>query len=184
MAFFGITALGPPNVFKSSLVNALGLQVYTDEEFEAAFKKVDKDNSGYITKDEVEELLYETYGYPALEDEVKMFMEDFDANHDGKVSLDEFKAALGRLREQLKGKDNAAKEYTSFNKMAHDRNKHIRMGKDLESKYKVPLTFNQSIGFQQDDPQKKDLVKMERHPIVKCPETKYADEMIKTGFPI
>ena len=24
MAFFGITALGPPNIFKSTLVNALG----------------------------------------------------------------------------------------------------------------------------------------------------------------
>lgn len=142
MAFFGITALGPPNVFKSSLVNALGLQVYTDEEFMAAFKKVDRDNSGYITKNEVEELLYETYGYPALEQEVAMFMEDFDANHDGKVSYEEFKQALSRLRDQLKSQDGAAKEYTSFNKMAHDRYKHIRMGKDLESKYKVPLTFN------------------------------------------
>jgi hypothetical protein len=142
MAFFGITALGPPNVFKSSMINALGIQVYTDEEFEAAFKKVDKDQSGYITQNEVEELLYETYGYPALEEEVKMFMEDFDANHDGKVSLEEFKAALGRMRETLKGQDGAAKEYKSFNKMAHDRYKHIRMDKNLESKYKVPLTFN------------------------------------------
>ena len=132
MSFFGITALGPPNIFKSSMINALGLNVYTDEEFEAAFKRVDKDSSGYITKDEVEELLYETYGYPALEEEVKMFMEDFDANHDGKVSLDEFKAALSRMRETLKGQDTAAKEYTSFNKMAGDRYKHIRMDRNLE----------------------------------------------------
>ncbi len=94
MAFFGITALGPPNIFKSSLINALGITVYTDEEFTAAFQKVDKDGSGYITSNEVEQLLYETYGYPALEDEVKMFMEDFDANHDGKVSFEEFTAAL------------------------------------------------------------------------------------------
>ena len=65
-----------------------------------------------------------------------------DANHDGKVSLDEFKAALTRMRETLKGQDGAAKEYTSFNKMAHDRFKHIRMDKNLETKYKVPLTFN------------------------------------------
>ena len=42
MAFFGITALGPPNIFKSSLVNALGIKVYTDDEFEAAFKRVDR----------------------------------------------------------------------------------------------------------------------------------------------
>ena len=69
-------------------------------------------------------------------------MEDFDTNCDGKVSLDEFKCALKRMREKLAEKDGAAKEYKSFNKMAHDRFKHIRMDKGLEEKYKVPLTFN------------------------------------------
>ena len=72
--------------------------MYTDEEFEAAFEKVDRDGSGFITPNEVEELLYETYGYPALEEEIQMFMEDFDSNHDGKVSREEFKAALTRMR--------------------------------------------------------------------------------------
>ena len=46
------------------------------------------------------------------------------------------------MREKLAEKDGAAKEYKSFNKMAHDRFKHIRMDKGLEDKYKVPLTFN------------------------------------------
>lgn len=162
----------------------IGLTVYTDEEFEVAFVKVDKDGSGFITPNEVEELLYETYGYPALEEEIKMFMEDFDSNHDGKVSKDEFKAALGRMRDLLSQKDGAAKEYTSFNQMNGHRFKHVRMDKGLEDKYKVPLTFNQSIGFKLDDPRNKDLIKMERHPIILCDETKYADEMIKTGFPM
>ena len=118
------------------------MTVYTDEEFEAAFNRVDKDKSGYITSNEVEELLYETYGYPALEEEIKMFMEDFDGNNDGKVSLEEFKSALTRMRSTLGGKDGAAKEYTSYNHLTHDRYKHIRMGKGLDEKYKVPLTFN------------------------------------------
>ena len=47
----------------------------------------------------------------------------------------------------------------------------------------MPLTFNQSFGFKVNDPRAQDIVQMERHPIVKCPETKYADEMIRTGFP-
>ena len=59
--------------------------------------------------------MYETYGYPALEEEIQMFMEDFDSNHDGKVSLEEFKHALTRMREGLAKKDGAAKEYKSFN---------------------------------------------------------------------
>ena len=116
--------------------------MYTDQEFEEAFKRVDRDNSGFITSNEVEELLYETYGYPALEDEIKMFMDEFDANQDGKVSLEEFKAALGRMRAQLDTKKDVGKEYTSFNKMTADRYKHSRMGNELEHKYKVPLTFN------------------------------------------
>ena len=45
--------------------------------------------------------MYETYGYPALEEEIKMFIEYFDLNHDGKVTLDEFKTALKNMREQL-----------------------------------------------------------------------------------
>ena len=89
--------------------------MYTDEEFEAAFRKVDKDGSGFITPDEVEALLYETYGYPALEDEVRMFMDIFDENKDNKISLDEFKTQLGVLREQLKSKDDVGKEYKSYN---------------------------------------------------------------------
>ena len=74
MSFFGITALGPPNIFQSSLVNAHGLKVYTDEEFIAAFNRIDREKTGVITSNDVEELLYETYGYPALEEEIKMFI--------------------------------------------------------------------------------------------------------------
>ena len=162
----------------------LGISVYTDEEFNAAFAKVDKDNSGYITPNEVEELLYETYGYPALEEEIKMFMDDFDTNNDGKVSREEFGNALKRMRDGLDCKGDCAKEYTSVNKLNADRFKHTRMGVGLEEKYKVPLTFSQSIGFKLEDERSKDLIKMERHPIRQCAETKYADEMIRSGFPV
>ena len=68
--------------------------------------------------------------------------------------------------------------------MAADRYKHTRMNANLEDKYKVPVTFNQSIGFKVMDERNQDLIKMERHPINKCAETKYAEEMIKTGFPM
>ena len=90
MAFFGITALGPPNQFQSALVNALGINIFSEEEFQRSFNKVDKDHSGFITSDEVENLLFETYGFPPLEEEVKLFMDEFDTNNDGKVSWEEF----------------------------------------------------------------------------------------------
>lgn len=47
----------------------------------------------------MEDLLFQTYGFPPLEEEVEsnrliltylVFMEEFDANKDGKVTWDEF----------------------------------------------------------------------------------------------
>ena len=78
-------------------------------------------------------------------------MEEFDLNHDGKVTLDEFKLALGRMKEKLNKKAQGAKEYTSYNKMRDDRYKHKRMEGELQDKYKMPQTFNQSIGFHSKD---------------------------------
>jgi len=95
MSFFGITSLGPPNQFQSGLVNALGINVFTIEEFKASFNRVDKDHSGSITADEVENLLFDTYGFPPLEEEVQMFMSEFDTNKDGRVTWEEFSAVLG-----------------------------------------------------------------------------------------
>ncbi len=52
------------------LSNALGLTAFSEEEFKESFDRVDKDKSGYITIDEVENFLCETYGFPPLEEEV------------------------------------------------------------------------------------------------------------------
>ena len=109
-------------------------------------------------------------------------MEEFDVNHDGKVTWEEFHATLVRLREKVNSKAKGAKEYTSFNKMRDDRYKHKRMGGEIQDKYKIPLTFNQSVGFHHKDPLQKEITMQERKPIRKCPETKYAEEMIKTGI--
>ena len=66
--------------------------------------------------------------------------------------------------------------------MKEDRFKHKRMGNELQDKYKVPMTFNQSVGFRYNDEISKDITKQPNRPIVKCSETKYAEAMIKTGI--
>ena len=182
MAFFGITALGPPNGFQANLCNALGINVFSDEEFEATFQRVDKDGSGTITPDEVEELLTEVYGFPPLEEEVKMFMEEFDLNNDGRVTLDEFKQALTRMRTKMNEKASAGREYTSAQQMRDDRFKHKRMQGEVQNKFKLPMTANQRTGFFVNDQQQRQIAEGPRHPVRKCQETKYADEMVRTGF--
>jgi hypothetical protein len=109
-------------------------------------------------------------------------MEEFDANRDGRVSWDEFTSAMGRLKEKVNSKAEGAKEYQSYTKMKEDRFKHKRMNGDLQDKYKIPMTFNQSVGFRVNDEISKDIAKQPRLPVKKCPETKYAEAMIKTGI--
>ena len=69
-------------------------------------------------------------------------MEEFDANRDGKVTWDEFRSAMDRLKEKVNSKASGAKEYKSFTQMKEDRFKHKRMNNELQDKYKVPLTYN------------------------------------------
>lgn len=86
-------------------------------------------------------------------------MEEFDTNQDGKVSWEEFVSALERLKGKVNNKAAGAREYTSFTKMKEDRFKHKRMGVELQDKYKVPMTFNQSIGFRHNDEISRDISK-------------------------
>jgi len=144
--------------------------------------RVDKDGSGAITPNEVEDLLTETYGFPPLEEEVKMFMEEFDLNDDGKVTLDEFKCALTRMREKINQKAQQGREYTSNLQMRQDRFKHRRIQGEVTEKFKLPMTSNQRNGFYVNDQQQQEIAKGARFPVRKCPETKYADEMVRTGF--
>ena len=76
-------------------------------------------------------MLFDVYGFPPLEDEVNMFMEEFDINQDGRISWEEFEAALGRLRDRVNSKAAGAKEYKSWNKMSDDRYKHKRMNGEI-----------------------------------------------------
>ena len=108
----------------------------------AAFKKFDKDGSGFITPDEVEELLYHVYGFPPLEEEVKLFIDTFDLNSDGKISYEEFVNVLDKLREKCKKESGKACEYKSAQKMKEDRFKHRRIAMDPSEKFKAPFTSN------------------------------------------
>ena len=116
--------------------------MFSEEEFKRSFEKADKDGSGAITADEIENLLFETYGFPPLEEEVKsmklfkiknivVFMEEFDANKDGKVTWEEFREAMQKMKDRINGKAKNATEYKSYNKLMDDRYKHRRMHNEL-----------------------------------------------------
>lgn len=89
---------------------------------------------------------------------------------------------LEDIRKETCNKAGGAKEYVSWEKMRSDRFKHVRMQGELQDKYKVPMTSSQGYGFLTKDEQQQEISKMVSFPIQHCPETKYADEMTKTGF--
>ena len=182
MAFFGITALGPPSAFGTSLANALGVIVFTNEEYVASFRKFDRDGSGFIERSEVEALLFDVYGFPPLEKEVELFMEAFDLNSDGKISLEEFVTVLDKMREKCKTAPNKAVEYDSHWKMTQDRFKHSRIKYELPEKFKAPVTSNQTFGFHTTDEKMMKIPTVTEHRIKQCEITKYAAELVRTGF--
>ena len=96
--------------------------------------------------------------------------------------MEEFKAALTRMREKMNAKAEKGREYTSAQQMRDDRFKHRRLNNEVQDKYKLPMTSNQKTGFYLADKQQQEIAKMTRYPVHKCQETKYADEMVRTGF--
>ena len=148
MTHFGITALGPPNNFQSALTNALGINVFSNEEFEETFKRYDKQRDGQVATADVEDLLHDTYGFPPLEDEVTLFTSRIEGDS---VSWAQFKEILDELRATTGKKAVSAKEYQSWELMRQHRYKHIRMKGELQDKYKVPLTSSQGYGFYNND---------------------------------
>ncbi|XP_075258273.1 uncharacterized protein LOC142350328 [Convolutriloba macropyga] len=59
------------------------------DEILAFFKAYDKDNSGFITPDEIAQVLKE-YGYTAPDQDVKELMDQLDKDKNGRVNYEEF----------------------------------------------------------------------------------------------
>ena len=127
-------------------------------------------------------MLFETYGFPPLEDEVDLFMKEFDVNQDGKVSWEEFRASMSRIKEKMDMKAEKAKEYSSWTKWNEDRVKHKRPDVELMDKFKHPMTASQTVGFMHKDENQKMISMQDTFPNHQCDETRFAEAMIKTGF--
>ena len=54
------------------------------------FKEVDKDHSGYLTRDELKEAMVDNSDLGMTEVELDEFIADADTNKDGKISLQEW----------------------------------------------------------------------------------------------
>jgi len=62
-------------------------KIQNEDNMERAFAYFDKDNSGFITSDELRKVI-DDFGMTGMSD--REFMTELDANNDGKIDYDEF----------------------------------------------------------------------------------------------
>lgn len=69
--------------------------ILTNEKLQAAFKMFDKDGSGFISADEIKEVL--GFGKSLDEAQIMDIIKQVDDNGDGQISFDEFSAMMKQL---------------------------------------------------------------------------------------
>lgn len=178
-SFFGLTYLGTPGGFKSTLVKELNVNNFTNEEFIEGFKAVDG-GTGQISSEQVRAVFTRVYGGMGPESEIREFLAMFDlVAGDGMITFENFCYAIDKLRDTRdKAPDNVSAEYKSFMKYKTDRIKHVRLENDPVQKYRKPVTASQEYGWYSKT---KVAQSGERFPNLHCEETVYAEEMIKNG---
>merc|ERR1719362_2671198 len=123
------------------------------------------------------DLLRKAYGFEPMPEEMALFVSTLglDEGEGGSLSWIDIEAGLDEIREHLHRVSKNATEYTSHKDLTDDIVKHRRMMKDPMDKFKAPMTESQGIGWHEEE------VFNERFPKSSCAETRYADEMVKSG---
>jgi calcium-dependent protein kinase len=72
--------------------------LFSEKKLKAAFKMFDKDDSGFISKDEVKESFLKISNIS--EAEIEEMVSQIDENGDGEISFDEFKVIMTQLKDK------------------------------------------------------------------------------------
>lgn len=172
-SFFGVTSLGPSNPFTVSLLSALGVTNFSDEEFKVAFDMMDAQGQGCVDKAQVYEILSNTYGFEPMPEEVNLFVTILDLATEGTLTWAQFSTGLRKIRDTVQGVAANAKQYHASSDLKQDRVKHLRAKKGPMEIFKHPMTTNMGYGWHEEE------VFNERFPKTSCAETRFADHLVK-----
>jgi calcium-dependent protein kinase len=71
--------------------------LFSEKKLKAAFRMFDKDDSGFISKDEIKESLQKIQKF--TEEELNEIINQVDENGDGEISFEEFKVIMTNLKD-------------------------------------------------------------------------------------
>lgn len=180
-SFFGLNYLGTPGGLKANLVKELNVSSFTNDEFAAAFQKFSK-GTGVVGSEQIRGVFAAVYGGVPCESEVSSFLSYFDLkNGDGVIDFEHFCYAIDKLREiQGKKPEDVSTEFESFVKFKTAKIKHQRYEHEPQDKFRTPVTASQEIGWYARSKTKVDYKAVD-FAKTHCPETIYADEMVRNG---
>ena len=134
---------------------------------------------GQVKLGDMKELLTITMGFEPLDDEIEMFMKIAAKDSlDYVLSFEELIEILNKLRYELNETAKKSVNYKSYGAYAFDTTKHRCAGGDPNIVFKSPVTKGMTYGFYNFKNQNLNDI---RRPIIKCPETKYAESQVMQG---
>ena len=160
----------------------LGYTLYFDEDYKRAFDHIKEKNGKFLLND-MKQLLKEVMGFNPLEEELVFFYHfSGKENLDCEISWEEILATLNKIRSVLDENAKKAKNYTSFGHYYLDHYHHRTAGCDPNIPYRSPVTKGMNYGFYDFDNIEPNLVNNVYRPLVKCPETLFAESLIKSKY--
>ena len=135
---------------------------------------------GKFVLDDMKLLLKEVMGFYPLDEELVIFF-DFSGKKslNDELSWEELLSTLNKVREFLNERAKKASNYKSYGKYSFDYYHHRTAASDPNTVFRSPPTKGFSYGFYDFDNMDNKEVNNVHRPLKKCPETQYAESLIK-----
>ena len=125
-------------------------------------------------------LLKIVMGFYPLDEELIIFYHfSGKKSLDDELSWEELLETLYKVREFLNERAKKAKNYTSYGNYCFDYYHHRTAASDPNTVFRSPPTKGMNYGFYDFDNIDNSKVNNVHKPLIKCPETRYAESLIK-----
>ena len=128
----------------------------------------------------MKELLTKIMGFSPLNEELEIFYDFSQKKLNEELSYEELINTGNKIRTFLNERADKAKNYKSFEKYYFDHYHHRTAASDPNTVFRSPPTKGMNYGFYEFDNSDNKKVNNVYRPLKKCPETKYAEELVKS----